>query len=65
MKKAIVLDFTNGCIHIIHLDNNIERDIDDERIKEILDDTGINSVYEFIVLDTDVMGNLPINEIFE
>lgn len=65
MKKAIVLDFTNGCIHIIHLDNNIERDIDDERIKEILDDTGINSVYEFIILDTDVMGNLPINEIFE
>ncbi|MCK9320126.1 hypothetical protein [Methanoculleus sp.] len=65
MKKAIVLDFTNGCIHIIHLDENIERDIDDERIKEILDDTGINSVYEFIVLDTDVMGNLPINEIFE
>lgn len=65
MKKAIVLDFTNGCIHIIHLDENIERDIDDERIKEILDDTGINSVYEFIILDTDVMGNLPINEIFE
>lgn len=65
MKKAIVLDFTNGCIHVIHLDNNIERDIDDERIKEILDDTGINSVYEFIILDTDVMGNLPINEIFE
>lgn len=65
MKKAIVLDFSNGCIHIIHLDENIERDIDDERIKEILDDTGINSVYEFIVLDTDVMGNLPINEIFE
>lgn len=65
MKKAIVLDFTNGCIHIIHLDNNIERDIDDERIKEILDDNVINSVYEFIILDTDVMGNLPINEIFE
>ena len=65
MKKAIVLDFSNGCIHIIHLDENIEIDIDDERIKEILDDTGINSVYEFIVLDTDVMGNLPINEIFE
>ena len=64
MKKAIVLDFSIGYIHIIHLDNNIERDIDDERIKEILDDNDIKSEYEFI-LDTDVMGNLPINEIFE
>ena len=65
MTKAIVLDFTNGCIHIIHLDNNIERDIDNERIIEILDDNDIKSEYEFIILDTDVMGNLPINEIFE
>lgn len=65
MKKAIVLDFTNGLIHIIHLDNNIERDIDNERIIEILDDNDIKSEYEFIILDTDVMGNLPINEIFE
>lgn len=65
MEKAVVLDFTNGCIHIIHLDENIEREIDNERIKEILDDNDIKSECEFIIVKTDVMGNLPINEIFE
>ena len=63
MKKAIVLDFSSGTVHIIHLDDNNENDIT-ERVENIMTEFRISN-YEFMIVQTEYLGNIPINEIYE
>lgn len=63
--KAIVLDYTNGNVLIIHLDENIEGEIE-ERVSGILEDENVNSgECCYMILNTDEFGNFAVEELYE
>lgn len=68
MKKAIVLDYANGIVHLLHL-QNIDEDSDkmdiDEKVRMALVDESINpDECHYMILSTDEFSNFNVNEIY-